>query len=524
MKTNHFSIMVSYLLIAILITSCNRAGKSWEKAKINNKKEDYLLIIMNHSKSQYADSAFLSIKNILESENNIENSIKYFEFSLDTLSEGRFIDSINNNLKPLYEQRSLFIVLKDGKVGYINKMGEIIIEPIFTSGLDFYSNTAVVQQDSLWGIIDKSGKLLVEPFYMELCGFSEGLAAVKQDSLWGFINDSGNFVIPAKYSDAWPFSDGLALVELENKWGFIDKTGETVIDFTFDGAYYDENVSLELLINDTAGVFYIAEIGMMFIVDGANYVYKDFNNVPVIKREYEWLKLTDQFGFYDSYKSFSYANKDGQESISISDMKCVDAFSGDLARIFIDKKWGFIDKTEKQIISPVYHKCTQFIEDFALIEKNNGIGFINKLGKTVIKPNYTGARTFSEYRAPIRKNDKWGFIDTIGKIVIRPQFDESYVFCEDLAKIKLNKKYGFINKNGERVIKAKYVNAKSFNEDLAAVNVDEKWGYIDKTGQIVINFQFDEAENFKNGLAQVKIDKGIGYIDKKGVVVWEPTR
>lgn len=524
MKTNHLLILASYFIIAFLIGSCNRAEDSWENAKINNTKESYLAVIIKHSGSEYADSAFFSIKKILESQNNIENTIKYFEIIKDTIPPSKFLDSISNNLKQLYEKRPLFIIIKDGKVGYINKKGEIIIKPQFTSGLDFNRNTSLIQQDSLWGFIDKTGQILIKPQYLEVCGFSEGLAAVKQNDKWGFIDTSGNFVIPAKYSDAWPFSDSLALVELDDKWGFIDKTGKTVIDFTFKGGYYNENVSFELLINDTTRVYYYAEIGMTFIPEGAKFAYKDFNNVPIFKKDYEWLELSVQYGFYGDYKAFGYIDKKEPNSIHFSDIECVDVFSGNLALIFINGKWGFIDKTGKQFLSPTYSKCSRFIENFAIVEKNNGIGFINRFGDIAVQPNYSGAGQFNEKLAPICKYEKWGYIDTVGNIVIKPQFDECSWFYEDLALIKLNKKYGYINKNGDKVIEPQYVDAKRFSEGLAAVNIDKKWGFIDKTGKLVINVQFDEVENFKNELARVKLNKRVGYINNRGNIIWKPTR
>ena len=68
-----------------------------------------------------------------------------------------------------------------------------------------------------------------------------------------------------------------------------------------------------------------------------------------------------------------------------------------------------------------------------------------------------------------------------------------------------------------------------FSEDLQAaalmVYQDEneeivRYGYIDKTGQFVIPAQYIAAGNFLNGLAMVITENGMQYIDHEGQVVW----
>jgi len=51
-------------------------------------------------------------------------------------------------------------------------------------------------------------------------------------------------------------------------------------------------------------------------------------------------------------------------------------------------------------------------------------GFINKSGKEIIPIKYDHARVFSDGLAAVRLNDKWGFIDPTGKIVTQFKYDE----------------------------------------------------------------------------------------------------
>ena len=87
-----------------------------------------------------------------------------------------------------------------------------------------------------YGYIDRDGNIVVEPEYYYAEEFTEGLATVSIGSIdgkCGYIDKTGKMVIEPKFDDAYPFSEGLASVEIDKKWGFIDKTGNIVVDFKY---------------------------------------------------------------------------------------------------------------------------------------------------------------------------------------------------------------------------------------------------------------------------------------------------
>jgi hypothetical protein len=149
---------------------------------------------------------------------------------------------------------------RDGKAGYIDGGGRIIIEP----KLDFFSNKDGEFHDGLLltnmfdgrftntfgkvavDNIDKKGQIVIEPKFDDANLFSEGFALVQQGRLAGFIDRTGAFVIPAQFEYAEDFSDGLAVVGFsiisfkENKghidraFWYINKEGKQAIPEAFD--------------------------------------------------------------------------------------------------------------------------------------------------------------------------------------------------------------------------------------------------------------------------------------------------
>ena len=79
-----------------------------------------------------------------------------------------------------------------------------------------------MKKDGKWGFIDKDGKVIIEPQYAEAHSFSNGYAAVKKDGKWGFIDKSGKLVIEAEFSDVRDFNEqGNCFVQIENQWKLL---------------------------------------------------------------------------------------------------------------------------------------------------------------------------------------------------------------------------------------------------------------------------------------------------------------
>lgn len=124
---------------------------------------------------------------------------------------------------------------ENGKVGYKDENGNIIIQSKYEKGLEFSEGLAAVKQNDKWGYIDKSGEIVIPCEYINVKSFSEGLAAVvgKKGKLglpgkWGYIDKTGQIVIPCEYDGVENFANDFAMVSLHVKYYIIDKSGNRV--------------------------------------------------------------------------------------------------------------------------------------------------------------------------------------------------------------------------------------------------------------------------------------------------------
>lgn len=155
---------------------------------------------------------------------------------------------LHHEISASYED--FFRIKKDGKFGFMNEEGRIVIQPQF-DGVgrfqDGQANIAVLDKKAYmsgnsyspdqykFGFIDKKGKISIEPHFDGAKHFSGAMAGVKIENKWGFINIEGHVVITPKY-DYFAYAPGivlnflnnLALVCREGKLQYIDKDERVV--------------------------------------------------------------------------------------------------------------------------------------------------------------------------------------------------------------------------------------------------------------------------------------------------------
>ena len=93
--------------------------------------------------------------------------------------------------------------------------------------------TPMIYIDGKYGYTDKEGKIVIEPQYDGAGTFSEGLASVKINGKHGYIDKRGKIVIEPQYDLAGDFREGLALVEINRNPVYIDKHGNVVTELEY---------------------------------------------------------------------------------------------------------------------------------------------------------------------------------------------------------------------------------------------------------------------------------------------------
>lgn len=130
------------------------------------------------------------------------------------------------------------VMNENKKWGYINKKGEIVIDYQFDKAYPFWNHKqAIVSLHSQEGTIDTKGKFIINPQFASMGGNSvDDMYLIRFDSYgdWGFCDQKGKVVINPQFEECTTFFRAdLAGVLINDEWGYIDRKGKIVINPQF---------------------------------------------------------------------------------------------------------------------------------------------------------------------------------------------------------------------------------------------------------------------------------------------------
>ena len=230
---------------------------------------------------------------------------------------------------------------------------------------------------------------------------------------------------------------------------------------------------------------------------------------------------------YISNNKVGFANRYTRAIIIPCKYDRTGSFTGGLATVQLNGKWGCIDKAGNEVVPCKYDSTSSFSEGLSRVILNGKHGYVDKSGREVIPCKYDFALHFSDGLARVKMNRKYGYIDKSGREVIPYKYDSADSFNDGVARVKLNGKYGYIDKSGTEIIPCEYEYADPFREGLAIVKsyIYDVFRCIDKTGRKVFScsYRYHQVDSFCEGVAAFlsKFGEGpAGYIDKSGQEVF----
>ena len=335
-------------------------------------------------------------------------------------------------IQPFSEGLAAFAFEDGGPKGYMDKEGRVIIKPRFGWAEQFSEGLAAIsvsyEHEEKWGYIDKTGTEIIRPQYDYAGRFHDGMATVgirygaRTQYKFGIVNNEGREIVKPQYDKVINYSSGLAVIVSNGKYGCIDKSGKIVIKPQYDymSDYYgglalagrfDKNQHLRCVLLDSEGKkvsnryydyqenyptvryfresshYSFAEIpsvdGLIPVSRNSTYGFVDIKGREVIELKYDF---TDPFSegvarVENDGRQF-LINTQGEELATLKryydrDYGSIEYFCEGLMRVCKDSKWGFIDKTGKEIFGLDFDYVSDFHQGLAFVVKDGKQGFIS---------------------------------------------------------------------------------------------------------------------------------------------------
>ncbi len=428
--------------------------------------------------------------------------------------------------------KQLFQIIENGKIGFINAEGEMIIKPLFLSAGEFSEGLAPARIAGTYGYIDTKGSFVIKPQFDYATEFREGLAKVYLNEKPFFISKHGIKAFDSVYKEYELFKNGRSLVSTyTDKYGFIDTKGNLIIDTAF--------AMIQEFKNGIA-------------------VVKGLHHRPYEDRE-RGLKENFEMGVIDSLGQFIIPYGTFSEIHNYQ--------NGYLLAKILHEPWDTIggytaktpilDRTGEMIISKD-HKNRSYIYGNLYCgmakmyfykfreSEENGVkststriymGYMNKKGEIAINDtNYTSVENFSDNRAFVRNDDYlYSIIDTEGKVIVNKAFNRilGSGFINGKAFVKVDSEWGLIDTNANFIIKPRFDriddvgimdNYFFFQQYVRdSVRSGRFYGVASEDGNILVKPVMDDFDRngFQGGLLWCIINHKISYVNRVGDIVWQ---
>ncbi len=295
-------------------------------------------------------------------------------------------------------------------------------------------------------------------------------------------------------------------IKQQYKYGFIDKNGQVVVEAKFDYAS---------TINYGEGLWGVEYQGKYGFVNakGEFVITPQYDAVMAFNRGLTAVRKGKKWGYID---------KTGKEVCPIAYDKVDLLMRSSICLVQNKEKYGAFNTETKTLIDlatdkPIFFEPNKPIAPFV---KNKLYGFVNRQGKVLIPPTYDKVTYFYDGLSRVEKAGYYGFVNLQGKEVIAPMLKDVFPFSQGLAAIKKDSLYGFIDTTGKMRIPPQFTNVSGrFSEGLQDVQKGGQYGLIDTTGKVVVDYQFAKIKDFYKGIGVVRKGNRWGAIDKTGTLL-----
>lgn len=415
-------------------------------------------------------------------------------------------DSIDNGIRdPDYLNANVGVALvqKDSWGLLSMESGELLTDLEYEDAMHFMDGLlAPVYKDGKYGYIDKTGKLVIPPAYIFAENFENGGAKVaaadkggaegEAVSSWGVIDEKGNIVIPCEYESVQEYKDGLAIAskstkkdEEEAPIGVVGKDGKEVIPFT-------NNITMEFVgpfISCTDSTSdkteYYDRTGKK--INGYSDMFAENDDEPIVVRDAK----SGKFGLINKDSGVILETKYD----AIGQFKKAGGSDKTLATAMLDGKVGVIDSEGHEITEFKYLSGDAVTEvpelDATDVNPMEGLPFISTNGLIPVKKE---------------KDGKTGLLNTEGKEVT----DFKYTEVRDCRRSGTHRLYEYVAAKTEEGVE---VALKSDGTEIAGSEAcyeigfdyacgpiavrSEKgglWALMDANGKLITDYIFNTEE------------------------------
>ncbi|HAS41114.1 MAG TPA: hypothetical protein DCS93_11580 [Microscillaceae bacterium] len=422
---------------------------------------------------------------------------------------------------------------------FIDKTGKTVLSlPLSIDRVEsFYDGRARIIKEGKRGFIDKTGKVVIPTQYDKARDFVNGLAIVEKNGKVGGIDTTGKLVIPLEFEalDRDQFESSLQkkffVIRKGKKYGLIHYASQKItIPPIYDAILYRYNLFDG---SDLMQVQKNGKLGLIQVSTG--------KVILPLKYHKLWVKKRFTWCFKNEYLIGLFDNRSQKMVLPLKYTR-IGSIRG-YPNLFMTERFGQtgygLANSLGDVIAPAQYNYISTREGVPIkMTKNGRYGFLSKTGEEIVPPAYQDTQKFLGGFAAVKQRNQWGFIDTTGKVVVPPQYDiiqqhfgVIYIVAKDGQNVVMS-----LKRKKNRTLFSSKDSLTILSEGLIGFRKGKYWGVMDTLGQVLIPPQFtggvrpfaereddqDKYDKLAEGWVVYQHQGKWGIINPSGQVICKP--
>lgn len=439
------------------------------------------------------------VKSVPEAKNAFNINVDYDFMFID--NTGKVILDLSDYDSVQSFSEGLAVVEKEGKYGYIDKKGNVVIPIQYKTASDFSDGEAYVDFGDTSYSIDLKGNRLEDDYDYGDSESNSDFYTISE----GYYGDTGlanratnQIVLQPKYSSIEDMGNDIFLLELDYLYGYydakndkmmapkfedldIDTTANLVIAETEDYLYGMYDLSGNTLVEPIYDSIYSLDDGLFEVVDENQMSgIVDSKGHMIVNTEYDYLE--------------TYVAEDNILVIGLEKGSVYSTLIYDL-------------KNMKVLSSDVSGYPTQVGNNSIVTETDDGnVKILTFTGKTIYETTDSFVDAYDAYYQFVDDQGIYYVVDNLGKEYLKNNtFDDLYLPVESGYMIFVkNNKFGIVALDGTVKTSTLYSQVSYLNAGVMAIFENGQFGYVDVNGNNIVDFgEYDYLYNFQDGLGLV---------------------
>lgn len=419
------------------------AKEIYRLAILNHSLEEYVHFVKTYQSSPFVNEAWRNVYKIYLKDYSVE---KYAAFQQE-FPDYPFMQELAVDIDLF--QMKLYPVISEGKYGFINTQGKLMIPAMYNEVGPFQEGLAVVSKDDKFGIIDKKNQMIIDFQFDEILEFVNNRAIVRKGEKYGLIDRLGKLVFPLEFDDISLIAQNLYSVIQDGK----SKTYNSKFQETLFGA--GSNVELNF-----SKRMSIDHLEFEFVGD----LDRTSNRAVV--------KVSGQLNYIDSTGKLMLTNP---------------------------LEWF-----------PDALSVAKFNNGFAVYRKKEKYGLIDINGKVVQKNVYESSGPYTGFW-PVKDKGNWALLDVKGKVILSFEYD-FIRFMPDLGYlIEREEQFGLLNSMGNMILPVSFSTIKRIEDAYYLLSIEDKFGLFLKDGREILPIQYERIQRFDEESFVLTLDGRLTY-------------